>query len=148
MSLKRRARLREERWQPAYATRCVVSSHVPHYALHGHETTKRPGPGLGEWGFTKTEGTRRSHAETLTRAMTPEMNTVGLGGLQGKERRVRRKLTERGRGCQGGRGWFQGRVRSNDGREEEAGLKTLPLCYFITMTAWQGLRTQESSTSS
>lgn len=83
-----KGRAREER-RPPLTPRCVVSSYVPHYELQGHEPTKRPGPGLGEWGFTETEGTRRSHAEALTRAMTPEMNTVGLGGLQGKERQVR-----------------------------------------------------------
>lgn len=88
-----------------------------------HEATRRPRPPAGRMGCNKDrdEGTR---AETprglaLTRAITPEMNTVGFGGLQdkgkggqqGDSRQGTAAGTRRGRG---GAGNGQGRRRQRE----------------------------------
>lgn len=60
---------------------------------------------------------RQGFARTaLTRAMTPEMNTVGLGGLQRQEEKRRRQGTEE----QGDRQRERGAGRST-GTEEDGG---------------------------
>lgn len=71
----------------------------------------------------------------LTRAMTPEMNTVGLGGLRDKKgERVQRndsRLTDGPGGLVSGEG-----NKQRQRREEGAGGRPLPLYYFATVTAW------------
>lgn len=84
----------------------------------------------------------------LTRAMTPEMNTVGLGGLRDKKgERVQRndsRLTDGPGGLVSGEG-----NKRRQGREEGAGGRPLPLYYFAAVTAWPpGLGTHAESSCS
>lgn len=67
----------------------------------------------------------------LTRAITPEMNTVGLGGLENKKEKDGSTEQLAGWGHSGhrecGRGWLQGVEQSDPEEEGEAGSTPLPV---------------------